>query len=160
MTQAFGTYFPPRDRSGPQYIDIEIHDGIRWVSLNDHHNFVLGSGTLERTAQQLRNHSVSSSMYDGDFIVHSTKSNITETIEIYVLGSDQIHVGDNIEHLQQAFMQPQYSIRRTFDQDVEIWRCWPADYVVQRGHVNIHNVRATMTFSVPRFPKVTREVFE
>lgn len=157
---AFGSYFPPQARKRAPYVDAEVHDGVRWVSMNDHYNYVLGARTRESVTQSLKNHSVESSMYDGEFIVHSTKSNVSETIEVYVLGADQLMVGDNIERLVEAFTQPMYNMRFTIGADREVWRCWPAEYALQRGHINLHNTRATITFSVPRFPKITREVME
>jgi len=157
---AFGSYYPPRADSQPERVDVEVFDGVTWFSLNDHYNFVLGSKSLESSAQSRRNHTVTSAMFDGEFVVHSTLSNVMETLEIYVLGADQIMVGDNTERLIRAFSQPMYNVRRTFGQDIEVWRCWPAEYSISRGHVNIHNRRSTITFNVPRFPKVTREVLD
>jgi len=157
---AFGTHFPPVQTMAPEYVDVEVFDGVAWFSLNDHYNFILSSRSLESSAQGRRNHTVQSEMFDGEFVVHSTLSNVMETIEVYVMGADQMMVGDNIERLVAAFSQSMYNVRRTFGQDVETWRCWPAEYQIQRGHVNIHNRRATVTFNVPRFPKVSREVME
>jgi len=161
MTEtAFGSSFPPVSSRKPSYVDVEVFDGVRWVSLNDHYNFILGSETLAQTQQSLRNHTVSSSMYDGDFIVHTTKGNVTETVQVYVLGADHVHIGDNVNKLVEAFTQSTFLVRRTFGNDIEIWRCFPAEYAYKRGHIEIHNRRATLTFNVPRFPKVTREVME
>jgi hypothetical protein len=156
--QAFGAHFPPDEIPVNERIDIEVHTGTHWLSLNDHYNYILGAKTLDTSTQSQRNHSATSPLYDGEFVVHSTLGNVTETIEVYVLGNDQVTVGDNLARLMDAFRQSMYNVRRTFGTDVEVWTCWPSEYSIQRGHVNIHNKRATIAFSVPRLPKVSREV--
>lgn len=158
--KAFGTSFPPQEGNGKLYVDVEIHDGVRWISMNDHYLYVLGARTLEETTQALHRHSVKSSMFDGEYVTHTTKGNVTEVIEVYILGTDQVHVGDNMERLTAAFGQSTYMIRRTFGKDRETWNCFPAEYNFRRGQTMIHNTRATMTFNVPRLPKVYREVVE
>lgn len=131
---------------------------MRWLSLNDGYNYTLGAKSLEQAQQGRRRHTATSPFYDGEWEVHSTLSNVQEAVEVYVHGSDQITVTDNINRLVEAFSQHLYNVRLSMDYDVQVWRCFPAEYVVKRGQVNAHNRRAEVVFSVPRFPKISYEV--
>jgi hypothetical protein len=156
---AFGSHYPPKGSAvGLKYLDIEVHDGVSWLSLNDHHRYTAGAKSLETSTQGRRRHTVSSAMYDGEWEVHSTKTNVQETVEVYIEGEDQTLITTYQNRIIEAFSQSLYNVRITRDDDVEIWRCFPAEYSIKRGHVNLHNFRSEVTFSVPRFPKVTYEV--
>lgn len=156
--RAFGVDHPPASEGSLTYFDVEIHDGVSWMSLNDDYNFKLGAKSLDQVQQGRRRHSVSSPFYDGEWEVHSTLTNVQETLEVFVNGADQLIVTDNITRLKEAFSQSLYNVRISMDLDVQVWRCFPAEYVLKRGQVNAHNMRAEMTFSIPRFPKISHEV--
>ena len=139
--------------------DVEVSTpGSKWVSLNDHFSYRTTAESFKQQTQQRRRITVQSPIYDGTYEVHSVKENIEETIEVYVLGQSQNEVTENILNLLSYFEQPRYSIRKRLDDHRETWLCMPAEYNIDRSHVNAHNTRATVTFTIPRFPAVTYEV--
>lgn len=140
--------------------DVDVFNGSRWVPLNDHLNYEVGANSLTATQQSRRNHTASSPLYDGEWIVHSSLSNTQETLQVYVYGSDQNQLALNIQDLIDWFSQGFYRLRVIRNNDVEVYDCFPADYQVDRSHVLSHNGRASVTFTVPRLPQITREVVE
>ena len=91
--RAFNVDHPPKVfHNGLQYFDIEVHDGIGYVSLDDGYNYVATSKSMQRSQQGRHRTTVTSSVYDGEWEVHSTLGNVTETVEVYVHGADQISV--------------------------------------------------------------------
>lgn len=145
-------------KKDPGLIDIEVYDGTKWVSLNDHSRYELGAGSLADSTQGVSRNEVRSTMYDGSWITHSTKDNVQETLEVYVLGHDQVTITENIDDLTEAFSQYVYNVRISLGNHVETWRCFPADWSISRGHEQIHNIRATVRLSVPRHPRTVKEV--
>lgn len=141
-----------------EMVDVEVYDGTRWVSLNDGHRYRLGAGTFRDTTQSRSRVTVKSSMFDGEWVTHTTKDNVTETIEVYIMAAHHSAVSELIEDLTEAFSQYIYNVRVSLGNHVETWRCFPADWSIARGQVEIHNTRATVRLNVPRFPQVTREV--
>ena len=147
----------PRQSAKMKGFDVEIFDGLHWVSLNDHVHYYVGADSLGNSQQARRRYTVQSSMYDGDWEVHSTASSVTESLSVHILGVDQIDISDGIIQLQQVFTQSVYNLRVTRDTVRETWLCYPAEWSIDRGQIQSHNVRAIMTLSIPRFPKITYE---
>jgi hypothetical protein len=145
---------------GLTYFDIEVNNGITWVSLNDHIRYIAGAGSLSDDSHSLRNITAASSMYDGTWVIHSSDENVAETLEIQVLGSNYSELEENAADLIGWFKQLGYYVRVSLDNHVETWRCFPADYSRTRGHVHAHNTLQIIRLSVPRLPAVTREVRE
>jgi hypothetical protein len=145
----------PRRVSGMESFDFEVYDGVRWVTLNDHIHYYVGAESLGTSQQGRRRYTVQSSMYDGDWEVHSTANSVTESVSVHITGVDQIDVSDSLLQLEEIFVQPVYNIRVTRDSVRETWTCYPAEWSIDRGQVQSHNVRAVMTLSIPRFPKKT-----
>jgi len=137
--------------------DVSISYGLQEVSLNDHLNFVMGIEGFGSHQTVLRKREATSPFYDGTFVTHFTKENVTETLEVYVTGFSQNHVTENLLFLEELFLQPSYRIQVRIDDHLETWSCFPADYSVDRSHINMHNVRAVFTATVPRLPKVSYE---
>lgn len=157
MSTQEGGIRPRKQSTGMDQFDFEIFDGTYWVTLNDHVHFYVGAESLGNSTQGRRRYTVQSSMYDGDWEVHSTASSVTEQVTINILGTDQIEVTDSISRLMDAFTQSVYNIRVTRDIVRETWRCFPAEWSIDRGQIQSHNLRAQMRLSIPRFPKLTYE---
>jgi hypothetical protein len=141
-----------------EYVDIEVHDGISFLDLNDRYVFRATAETLTATTQARNRTTVTSSMYDGEWEVHSTLGNVTETVAVYVNGPAQSVIQENIDRVVAAFSQSLYSVRLSLGDLYVYWRCFPAEYTIDRSHVYLHNKVAVVKFQVPRFPKTTTEV--
>lgn len=138
--------------------DIEISWGSNWISLNDHVSYRVSGDTFSDRSQTRRRQTVNSVFYDGTYETHSVLENIQETVGVYILGSDQNVVTEGILALEDYFGQSVYNLRVSQDNHRETWLCQPAEWTTDRAQVNAHNIRATMKFAIPRFPKVTYEV--
>ena len=147
----------PRRTGGMTLFDFEVYNGSRWVTLNDHVHYNIGSDSLGASAQSRRRYTVQSSMYDGDWEVHSTASSISESVTVNIIGTDQVEVADLLMALQEMFVQSVYNIRITRDALRETWLCYPAEWSIDRGQIQSHNIRAQMRLTIPRFPKITYE---
>lgn len=146
------------DSIGLQLFDFEVHDGISWISLNDGYRFKIGANSFANSSQTLSKTGAKSSIYDGEWIVHSTKENVEEQVELFIKGGTYAEVEAAAELVVEAFSQDTYYARLSLDDHVETWFCFPADYAKRRNHVNAHNRRTELVFSVPRLPTVTRGV--
>jgi hypothetical protein len=150
----------PHNVAEMEQFDFEIFDGVRWISLNDHLNFVTGADSFSAVSQARQRWTAKSSMYDGEWEVHSVLSQVNETITIDILGADHIQVAENIMWLQEMFTQDVYTCRKTMDAMRETWRCFPAEWGLNRGQTMSHAIRAQMKLSIPRFPKAVYEAVE
>ena len=147
----------PRGERTMDNFDMEVSFGVPWVSLNDRINFRVSAEGFGNKVTQQRRITADSPYFDGTYLVHSTKDNVTEEFAVYVYGSSQNHVTENLLLLEEIFDQAAYRIRLRFDDHQETWSCQTADYSVERSHVFMHNVMAVMKFQVPRFPKISYE---
>jgi hypothetical protein len=138
--------------------DVTISYGLQEISLNDGVNFQMGVEGFGNKQQSLRKLESSSRFYDGTYITHYTKENVMETVTVYVLGYSQNHVTENLLLLEELFTQLTFRISVRIDDHMETWSCFPSEYAIDRGHINMHNGRATFTAQVPRLPKVSYEV--
>jgi len=157
MTNQQGQIQPYADEAMEEF-DVTISYGLQEISLNDGINYQTGVEGFGNKQQSLRKLEASSRFYDGTFVTHYTKENVTEGVQVYVLGYSQNHVTENLLLLEEVFTQVSYTITLRMDDHLETWSCFPAEYAIDRGHVNMHNVRAHFTAQVPRLPKVTYEV--
>lgn len=138
--------------------DVTVSYGLSDVSLNDRTNFRMAAEDFGARTVSKRKIESRSVFYDGTYITHSTKENITENLTIYVLGFTQNHVTENLLILETLFDQDTYTIQVRIDDHIETWSCFTADYGIDRGHINMHNGRATFKAIVPRLPQTSYEV--
>jgi hypothetical protein len=151
-----GTTYVPSEYSLDDF-DTEISYGTGWVSLNDLVNYRVSAEGFGSSTYQRKRVTADSPFYDGEFYLHSTIGNVTETIGVMVHGYSQSHVTENINALVAYFSQPSYRVRKRMDDHMETWSCQPADYSVDRSHVYMHNCMAVVKLDVQRHPKVTWE---
>lgn len=147
---------PPSDEL--DNFSLEISYGSYWVSLSDSIRFYVSPEDFGDKAQTNRRITASSPFYEGTYLIHAVRDNVTENLTVGVLGVSQNQVTENLLLLEEMISQPSFRIRLTMGDHVETWSCQTADYVTQRGHIMMHNTRAMMKMQVPRLPEVTYEV--
>lgn len=146
------------EQTGLKVFDCEISYGSRWIDLNDSEKFKIGGdSTRDGTSKSWRKITAQSPVLGGEYIVHAVPDMISEQISIWVYGRTQTDLHDNFWFLDQLFEQMDYRIRWTTNEYRETWRCQMADASYSRAQVWTHNMMAQSTFTVPRFPDVTRE---
>ena len=145
-------------KTGLDYLAAEVSLGSRWVNINDGEVYkIAGDGTRESTAKTWRKTTADSPILGGNYLVHAVPEMITENLAVWVYGSSQTEVSDNLFTLTDLFEQYDYRIRWTFDEYRETWRCQLADATTSRGQVWTHSLMARAEFTVPRYPTMTRE---
>lgn len=145
-------------QEGLQYLAVEISYGGNWVNLNDGERYKINADqTRDSSAKTWRKITTQSPILGGDYLIHATPDMVQETISIFVYGNSQSDLADNFFFLDELFEQMDYRIRWTQNEYREHWRCQLADSSSSRGQVWTHNQMAVCTFTVPRYPDVTRE---
>jgi hypothetical protein len=145
--------------TGLDYLAVEISLGSRWVNLNDHDVYRIGADSRESTSKTWRKIVADSPILGGNFLIHAVPDMVSEQVSVWVYGTTQTEVADNLFFLTEMFEQYDYRIRWTFDDYREYWRCQLADATMSRGHVWTHNLMAQAQFNVPRYPDITTERF-
>lgn len=166
-----GTFDEPPNTFVPQMIDrpenpndelenfsVEISLGDYWVSLSDGIRYYVSPEGFGEKAQTQRRVTASSPYYEGTYLVHAVRENVSETITVGVTGVSQNDVTENLLFLEEMILQPAFKIRVTVQDHVETWSCQSADYAIERGHLMLHNTRAMMKMQISRLPEVTYEV--
>lgn len=156
--------FVPKRMARRSYDDLalsnfeaEISYGEYWISLSDGLRFYMSAEDYGEKAQVLRRITASSPFYDGTYLVHSTRENVTESVSVYVMGSSQNQVTENIALLEELINQRRFSVRIQVGDHRETWTCQPADYTISRGHILMHGGRALVRMQIPRLPDVSYE---
>ena len=143
--------------TGLDYMAMEVSYGSRWVNLNDGVNFKIAAGTRETTAKTWRKVTADSPILGGNYLIHAVPDMVAEQVVVWVYGSDQTEVSDNVFLVTDLFEQMSYRIRWTFDEYREYWLCQLADTTMSRGQVWTHSLMAQVQMTVPRYPEVSRE---
>jgi hypothetical protein len=145
-------------REGLAYLNVEISYGSQWVSIHDEENYLVsGADTRDSTTYSWRKFTADSPILGGTYLIHAVPEMVTETIAVWVYGTDQTEVADNLFFLHDLFEQMDYRIRWTTNEYREYWRCQLAESSHSRGLIWTHSTMAQAAFQVPRFPDVTRE---
>lgn len=103
-------------------------------------------------AQGWERKQVSTPVADGDFTTHRRKTNVMETVKIYVNGDDLSDMFTNIRALVSAFTQDRFTLQFNIGSAVIQWDCEAAEYSVSVDTVHMHALYAVVTFNVPRKP--------
>lgn len=140
------------------YMAVEISYGSRWVNINDNEKYQISSdGTRDSTTKSWRKTVADSPILGGNYLVHAVPDMVNEQVTVRVSGDSQTDLADNYFTLIELFEQIDYRVRWTFNEYREYWRCQLADAVMSRNQVWTHNQLAVVSFTVPRYPDVTRE---
>ena len=129
-----------------------ISYGDQWVNLNDGYRFKFRADGYGQKQQTLRRITVDSPYFDGTYSIHTTKENVSESVMIEVRGATQNLVTENQLLLLDCVAQDTYQIQLDFEDHRETWQCEPADFMVDRSQVMLHNKICTVTLTIPRLP--------
>lgn len=141
-----------------KYMAVEVSWGSTWENIHDGVRFTIsGDQTRDSSSKQWRKTQAESPVLGGSYLVHAVPSMVTEQIGVWIYGVDQADLNENFALLTQLFEQSSYRIRWTLDNYREYWNCQLADATYARGRIWTNNLMALVTFSVPRFPDITRE---
>jgi len=145
-------------QEGLNYLAVEISYGGEWININDGDRYrIAADNTRNATNKSWRKVTATSPVLGGDYLVHAVPEMVSEQIGVWIHGNNQSDLADNLFFLEELFEQFDYRIRWTFNEYREYWRCQLAEASFARGHVWTHSQMAQSTFTVPRYPDVSRE---
>lgn len=145
-------------KTGLDYLAAEVSWGSRWVNINDGEIYkIAGDETRDSTAKTWRKVTADSPILGGNYLIHAVPDMVSEQISVWVYGQSQTELSDNLFTLMELFEQYDFRIRWTFDEYRETWRCQLADATMSRGQVWTHSTMAKASFTIPRYPDMTRE---
>lgn len=146
-------------KTGLEYFAVEVSWGSRWVNINDGHNFKIAADqTRDAVSKTWRKTVAESPILGGNYLVHAVPEMVAEQVGVWVYGRSQSELADNFSLLEQLFEQMDYRMRWTFNDYREYWHCQLGEVSWSRGHVWTHSSMARASFTIPRYPNVTREV--
>lgn len=152
---------PTRSNTGLNYMVVEVSWGSRWIDINDHLNYkISGSSTRDSATRTYRKTTVQSPVLSGSYLVHAVPDMTQETVGVWVYGASQTELNDNFYQLLDLFQQWSFRIRWTFDEYREYWNCSLADVSYSRNQVWTHSLMASVQFTIPVYPEVSREALE
>lgn len=135
---------------------IEMSFGSQWIDISDGVNYKVSSQNFgENSTQTWRKITAQSPHYDGTYLIHATKENVTQQMSVLVYGQNQNQVTENILLLEDIVSQPAFRVRFTVGNHQEVWSCQQSDYVINRGHVYLHNTMAEFAITIVRMPRVS-----
>lgn len=145
-------------QTGLNYLAVEISYGGDWINLNDGDRYkISGQGTRDNTNKTWRKVTAESPVLGGNYLVHAVPEMLNEQIVIWVYGNSQTDLSDNLFFLYDLFEQFNYRMRWQTNEYRETWICQLAEVSSARGQIWTHNQMAMATFTVPRYPLVSRE---
>lgn len=150
-------YSPPLN-DGLTYLSVQASYGGLWIDLNDEEKYrISATNTRDTSSKTWRKITAQSPVLGGTYLVHAVPEMITEQVSIFIHGTDQADLADNLFFLDEIFEQPSFQLKWYTNDYLETWDCQLADASYQRGQVWTHSTMALTTYSVPRFPTVKRD---
>jgi len=125
-----------------------------WLNVNDGSSYKIAKGSFENSATTFRKDEVTNPFVEGKYVVNALRENVTEALNIYVLGTDNITVRNRIQTLVDAIRVNQFLIKVTLGNAQQIWQCFAADFTINTQLEFLHSRRATVNMTVTRNPTV------
>lgn len=126
--------------------------GLGDLNINDHSKYVVvGPPTLGGIVQWDKKQ-VSSPAADGEFTVNRRRTNVIETVGVYVAGSTIEAMFTNIRELIAAFVQHRYTLQLNIGGAVNQWDCEAAEYSVLVDTPHMVAKYGVVTLMIPRKP--------
>lgn len=126
------------------------------LNLNDHVSYAIsGNSTRESITPTYNQIKASSPALEGEYLIHSTRGMITETVQVWVYGTTQAQVQGRFGALKAAFEEWSFQLAWTWADYSETWNCNAvASFTADMSQTLLHNYLASVTMQVPRFPTV------
>ena len=105
--------------------------GGRWLNLDDHEKYIVAAESFATSAVVWRRTQVQGPDVAGKFTVHAVPDQVTEQVGVYVLGSSQRDLQENLATLIDAVSQPSFQFLWSMDESSYAWD-WrrTADYSI------------------------------
>jgi hypothetical protein len=147
--------FAPSARRAPSRrldVSCKIETPTGWTELNDGRRYVLEATSFGERSVSWRRTEVSSTFVEGTFPVSAVRENITETLAVWVLGSDRLEHTLARRRLTEALEQLAWRLMLRVEDVSTFWSCFASDYTVSAARELTHARRALVTAKVARLP--------
>jgi hypothetical protein len=99
-----------------------------YIELNDNSTYRIADGSFENQAVTHRRKTAMSPYVEGTYVVSSLRENVTEQMNVYVMGKTSYATRSALTTLQTALEQPMFTIVRTINNWQTVWTCFASDY--------------------------------
>jgi hypothetical protein len=140
------------------YVSVRVQYAGRWLELNDQIKYIVEASSFSESGFTWRRTTVESPWLSGRFLVNAVKDTVEEQLGVFVYGSNQVDLQDNIDTLVDAFSQFSYIMEFAADQNRLQYSCECADYSVSKPRELLHNNMAQVQLRIPRIPEFDRIV--
>lgn len=130
-----------------------------WINLDDHENYIIASDSFASSATTWRRNQVTSPYVAGKFTASAIPDQVTENVNVYVLGESQTDLQINLANLIDAVSQPAFELQWSADNAVYIWECDCADYTIDFVNTNLYARQLSVKLQIPRNPTITMSGF-
>jgi hypothetical protein len=126
-----------------------------WINLDDHQCYIVTADSFANSQTTWRRTQVQGPYVAGKFTVSAVPDQVTEQIGIYVLGTSQADLQQNLADLIDAISQPFFQLMWSMDEAVYSWDCDTADYSIEYTTPTLFARQITVKLQIPRNPLVT-----
>lgn len=99
-----------------------------YIELNDNSTYRIADGSFESQAITHRRKTAASPYVEGTYVVSSLRENVTEQLNVYVMGASSYATRSALTTLQTALEQPIFTLVRTVNNWQTVWTCYSSDY--------------------------------
>ena len=131
-----------------------IEYGGKWIELEDPDaGYELHADTYGSRQVTHRKIEVSSEWIEGEYTQRSLRSNVSETVAVWVYARNANGLMDNVDRLTNALDQPSFRIYLQIANNRQVWYCQSADYQIETSQPMLFARQALVRATVPRLPK-------
>ena len=152
-----GDALPAQDYSDAQF-SCKITGPNGWINLDDHEHYIVAADSFASSATTWRRNQITGPYTAGKFTVSAVPDQVTENVNVYVMGGSQVELQRNLADLIDAVSQPYYQLVWTMDDASYAWDCDIADYSVEYSTATLFARKITVKLQIPRQPLLTMGV--
>jgi hypothetical protein len=124
------------------------------MNLDDHEKYIVAGDSFTAQTMTWRRQQVQSPYVAGKFTTHAVPDMVTEQLNIWVLGDNQMHLQRNLADLIDAFSQVYYQITWSVDIQSYTWNCEMADYSIDFTNTLTFSRHLSFKANIPRLPAI------
>lgn len=125
--------------------------GLAALNINDHTTYRVANEIMGGNVTWDRK-TVSSPYVNGDVTIHRRRGNVSERFGIYVYGSNQTNLQNNVKALIDAFSQNSFTLSMTLDSVEWSYRCEASDYQIEWSNAHLFSNQVRVLFNLIRNP--------
>jgi hypothetical protein len=129
-----------------------------YLELNDNSTYRIADGSFENQAITHRRKTAASPYVEGTYVVSSLRDNVTEQLNVYVMGASTYATRSALATLQSALEQPIFTLVRVVNNWQTVWTCYSSDYSMYSSKPLMMANMVRMDIQLQRSPSETNSV--